>query len=141
MSESVRSSQELTQQIAALMGDEPFFLLLGRDPQAPRLVEIWAQQREGLAAEETIKSKSAYSVAAQMREFKSANPELGLPQPVYETKEVGLLEDRDILIIAGTPKSAPMDVEWLRGGVQNTWLRGAALRFARAIESRVLRGK
>lgn len=48
--------------------DEPMFILLGRDPQAPDLVERWAVQRD-MQGERPDKVKEAFSCAKAMREF------------------------------------------------------------------------
>lgn len=48
--------------------DEPMFILLGRDPQAPDLVERWAIKRE-MMGERTDKVREALDCAKAMREF------------------------------------------------------------------------
>lgn len=73
--------------------DEPFFVLLGRDPQAPDIVEGWAMDR--LAATEhfvegedvagnQLKVGSAVNIAAAMRRWKRTNPELGMRVERYD---------------------------------------------------------
>jgi hypothetical protein len=64
--------------------DEPFFVLLGRDPQAPALIESWAQVRE-LAEPGDWKIEAARQTAKDMRFFKVANPDFGMSQDLYET--------------------------------------------------------
>lgn len=61
---------------------EPSFVLLGRDPQAPALVELWARQRENYRPD-SPKPAMARDIAAKMREYKNAHPEKGMktPQP------------------------------------------------------------
>lgn len=59
---------------------EPSFTLLGRDPQAPRIVEMWASERnlyEGTSAKS--KTMRAFRRAADMRAYKEANPNIGMP--------------------------------------------------------------
>jgi hypothetical protein len=48
--------------------DEPMFVLLGRDVDAPALVELWAQHRE-LRGEDPAKVKEALDCAMNMRHF------------------------------------------------------------------------
>jgi hypothetical protein len=61
---------------------EPFFVLRGRDPQAPDLIEDWATARYKCEPH-SGKAESAYAVARSMREFKTANPELGMARSLY----------------------------------------------------------
>lgn len=49
--------------------DEPMFVLLGRDPQAPALVEHWAAVREANGEDES-KVNEARDCAQAMREFR-----------------------------------------------------------------------
>jgi hypothetical protein len=49
--------------------DEPMFVLLGRDPQAPALVEHWAGVREA-NGEDAAKVAEARACAQSMREFR-----------------------------------------------------------------------
>lgn len=67
---------------ADLAEDEPVFILKGRDPQAPSLIEDWADMR-AQCEPASNKASSAYAVARDMREFKTANPDLGLSRAVY----------------------------------------------------------
>lgn len=48
--------------------DEPMFILLGRDPMAPYLVEMWAQMREQ-QNENPAKVYEARECAAAMRKW------------------------------------------------------------------------
>lgn len=57
---------------------EPFFVLLGRDPQAPALVDKWAHDR-ALLEPDGKKPDRARDIAFAMREFKETHPDLGLP--------------------------------------------------------------
>lgn len=52
---------------AAAEPDEPMFVLLGRDPDAPGLVDLWACIRERLG--ERAKAADARAVAAAMRSW------------------------------------------------------------------------
>lgn len=65
-----------------LAEDEPYFVLRGRDPQAPDLIETWAADRV-LCEPGTGKAESAYVVADAMREFKKHNANLGMDAEVY----------------------------------------------------------
>lgn len=48
--------------------DEPMFVLLGRDVDAPALVELWAQRREQ-RGEDPAKVKEARDCAKAMQRF------------------------------------------------------------------------
>ena len=52
---------------ANALDDEPMFVLLGRDPQAPELVRAWADKR---ASKEPAKADEAYACAAAMEGFR-----------------------------------------------------------------------
>lgn len=52
---------------AAAQPDEPLFVLLGRDPLAPALVELWATTREALG-EDSAAVGDARDVAAAMKQ-------------------------------------------------------------------------
>lgn len=52
---------------AAALPDEPLFVLLGRDPLAPALVELWATTREALG-EDSAAVGDARDVAAAMKQ-------------------------------------------------------------------------
>ena len=61
------------------LDDEPMFILLGRDPNAPKLVAAWADARE-LAIHQGLRPQSdmsmvleAHQCAANMREWRSKN--------------------------------------------------------------------
>jgi len=56
---------------------EPSFVLLGRDPQAPGLVFLWAHDRARLEPD-SPKPAMACEIADQMRAYKLANPDKGL---------------------------------------------------------------
>lgn len=62
--------------------DEPFFVLLGRDPQAPGIVEHWAEVRE-VAEPGDWKIENARQLAKDMRVFKAANPNFGMATDAY----------------------------------------------------------
>lgn len=57
---------------------EPSFVLLGRDPQAPALVETWAAERER-AEPSSSKPAMACRTAGAMTAWKLLHPEIGLP--------------------------------------------------------------
>lgn len=65
--------------------DEPFFVLLGRDPQAADLVDQWAVDRNQMEMGNP-KVTQAMDIANLMRQFKEANPHLGLSKNLYEEK-------------------------------------------------------
>lgn len=52
--------------------DEPIFVLLGRDPLAPELVRMWAEERQGMIdrgekpASDAAKIEEAEALAAEM---------------------------------------------------------------------------
>ena len=52
--------------------DEPMFILLARDRNAPELVQRWAEMRER-AGEDPAKVQEAFDCAAAMREWRSKN--------------------------------------------------------------------
>lgn len=64
---------------ANALPDEPMFILLGRDPNAPRLVEAWAFEREArIDAHERPESDrimvaEARECADKMRSWRKAN--------------------------------------------------------------------
>lgn len=51
--------------------DEPVFVLLGRDPQAPDLVRRWADERDRLG-EARPRVAEAYALAKQMEDYAKA---------------------------------------------------------------------
>lgn len=66
--------------------DEPYFILLGRDPQAPDLVRTWANDRlkavtDDLEAQK--KAHSAFLIASAMQQYKLAHPEIGMPAELH----------------------------------------------------------
>lgn len=62
--------------------DEPRFVLLGRDPQAPDLIERWAADRER-AEPDSDKIAKARTIAADMRAYKDVNPYKGMRRELY----------------------------------------------------------
>lgn len=60
--------------IAAAEEDEPMFVLLGRDRQAPQLVEDWAATRE-ILGEDPEKVREARECAKAMRVWRTINRE------------------------------------------------------------------
>lgn len=67
---------------------EPSFVLLGRDPQAPALIEAWAADRER-AEPDSDKPAKARAVATAMREYKVAHPDKGLPSAALSPRGGG----------------------------------------------------
>lgn len=65
---------------------EPSFVLLGRDPQAPDLVERWATDRQRYERD-SDKPAKARSIAEAMRKFKTENPTLGMNAKTQDAKE------------------------------------------------------
>lgn len=68
--------------------DEPMFVLLGRDPLAPLLVELWADVRSVLvkAEGETEKVAEARHCAQMMRDWpvtKKLNHKIRVGEPEY----------------------------------------------------------
>lgn len=63
--------------------DEPFFVLLARDPQAPDILEYWADLRE-LAEPGDWKIENARQTARDMRVFKAGNPNFGMGKDLYD---------------------------------------------------------
>jgi len=57
---------------AKLAQDEPYFLLRGKDPHAPALVELWAALRESEFGP-FIKTLEARKCAEEMREWATKN--------------------------------------------------------------------
>lgn len=57
---------------------EPSFVLLGRDPQAPTLIETWAAERERVEPS-SPKPAMARRTAGAMTAWKLLHPEFGLP--------------------------------------------------------------
>lgn len=64
---------------ANALPDEPMFILLGRDPDAPRLIDEWALGRAHRIStgdrpyEDTAMVDEAYACAEAMREWRKAN--------------------------------------------------------------------
>ena len=63
--------------------NEPYFVLLGRDPQAPDLVNKWLVEREQMEGK-TNKVLSAKQIANEMKVYKENNPHVGLLQTFYD---------------------------------------------------------
>jgi hypothetical protein len=86
--------------------DEPTFTLLGRDPQAPGLIYLWASEREARITEgsaprsDMAKVMQARELAARMQAWRTlndgawraANPELPLPVIPLEPVDPDLAE-------------------------------------------------
>ena len=71
----------------ALLSDEPFFVLSARDPQAPALVERWAEVREDAInrgerpPSDREKVAEAFALAESMRRWRKANDGAWRTQP------------------------------------------------------------
>lgn len=64
------------------MPDEPTFTLLGRDPQAPALVQQWAWDRAKMEPN-SPRAGEALIIMTMMLDFKDRNPDLGAPCALY----------------------------------------------------------
>ena len=65
--------------------EEPFFVLLGRDPQAPDLLRNWADLRECCyTGKDEQKIAEARAIADSMESFKTYHPEPGMSIDDYE---------------------------------------------------------
>lgn len=76
---------------------EPFFIVLGRDPQAPYLVEQWATDRQQIEPDDP-KVANALTIASMMREYKELNPTIGMPKLKFEQyleKELIIIPNRE----------------------------------------------
>lgn len=69
--------------------DEPMFILLGRDKNAPSLVDLWARQRE-IDGEDAAKVKEARDCAEAMRHW------AGIERPVQAHRLQGLCFELDM---------------------------------------------
>lgn len=76
---------------------EPYFVLLGRDPQAPDLVETWADIR-AIAEPSSRKPDMARDIAFAMRAWKHVHPQIGMPRA-----HLGAPEPRPSPAAAGDP--------------------------------------
>jgi len=76
--------------------DEPTFILLARDPQAPGLVERWVTDRNMYEPHEKEKINRATETAGKMREWKEANPDEGMPiTAIHQFAQLGNKEVKD----------------------------------------------
>lgn len=65
---------------------EPFFVLMGRDLQAPALLEDWAlTRRYSPEVSDKIKAADALDIARSMRSYRIDNPEVGIRHAVLQT--------------------------------------------------------
>ena len=86
-----------TQVTICTQPEEPFFVLLGRDPQAPALVDQWAVDRNQMEMGNP-KVVQAMQIAELMREWKEKNRSIGMSKNLYEekmTQELMYLVPRD----------------------------------------------
>ncbi len=72
--------------------NEPSFVLLGRDPQAPDLVEQWAIKRQELEPT-SGKPSMARDIAEKMRTYKVANPGKGMSADLYTRQPNDLISE------------------------------------------------
>lgn len=64
--------------------DEPFLVLLGRDPQAPALLEQWATLRKfSPDLGDKVKAADVMEIARAMREYRMANPDNGINEQIW----------------------------------------------------------
>lgn len=96
----VRRMRHVLRQIHMELGcfpadGEPTFVLLGRDPQAPELVEKWAADRQVSEPDKVSKWQSAYNIASRMRSWFASNVK-GEQKPTAET-----LEEADPVAVEG----------------------------------------
>jgi hypothetical protein len=77
-----------------LLDHEPHFVLKGRDPQAPALIEKWASDRALANPDHFHKVASALKIAKEMRHFKNEYPELGLSAQALEN--IGTNNETDV---------------------------------------------
>ena len=63
--------------------DEPFFVLLGRDPQAPDLVKTWAADRERVEPA-SPKIAEALQCAVAMMNYKTLHPDMGVSRELFK---------------------------------------------------------
>lgn len=68
--------------------DEPMFILLGRDKNAPSLVDLWANQRE-VDNEDPAKVQEARDCANAMRQY------VGIERPVLALRLTKLCAELD----------------------------------------------
>ncbi len=66
---------------------EPFFVLLGRDPQAPDLVRDWAIHRD-LAEPGEPKVSDALRIVKAMQQYKLDHPDIGMSRALWSEKIV-----------------------------------------------------
>lgn len=97
--------------LAKLRVGEPFFVLLGRDKQAPEAVTCWANARER-AEGKTAWTEQAREVAAEMATYSGAAPTTS-PEPdaVREMDKHADIIDRVKFLINKFPDSGPAVIE------------------------------
>lgn len=105
--------------------DEPMFVLLGRDPQAPGLVWLWACLRE-LHGESPVKLADARRCCAEMVAWAAAHgrPVCGLGQSVL-AGVFELIRTANYAVKEGV-RNAPTEDSFLRMILANTPLESAA---------------
>lgn len=91
---------------AKLAPDEPYFVLRAKDPLAPALIELWAEQRR-VQYGVYKKLDEAVACAEKMREWKKQHPE-ARPSVPATTAEQTILRLRDQLAtIISTMRANP----------------------------------
>jgi hypothetical protein len=74
---------------AAAQPDEPLFVLLGRDVNAPSLVEAWANVREQVMSEDPAKIAEARTCAKDMRAWLDKLAKQAIPFDLERTSRQG----------------------------------------------------
>lgn len=83
LNENSKLQKQLTEIMAVkLEPGEPFFVLKGRDPQAPDLIRSWIRERE-LMAVPFEKKESALTQLNAMIKWKQNNPAFGVSSETY----------------------------------------------------------
>jgi hypothetical protein len=91
---------------AKLAPDEPYFVLRAKDPLAPALIELWAEQRR-VQYGDYPKLDEAIACAEQMRAWKKQHPEARPSVPLTAVEQQTLrLKDR-IRTISNTMRANP----------------------------------
>lgn len=87
--------------------NEPFFVLLGRDPQAPTLLEEWATTRKfSNDITDVLKGNEALTIAKAMRAYRESNPDAGMHTSVY----AAALQARATVHLKQTGRSEPINL-------------------------------
>jgi hypothetical protein len=106
--------------------DEPMFILLGRDPFAPKLVDLWASSR-AIDGEDRTKVDEAFACASAMRDWLR---KLGKEEKRTLRDKIDDAYDEVQKLMYEVVDAA---VEWHKGGGDN-W-EAEAERLEKAIEA------